>query len=64
MIFFLTSCLTQCWGLGVKSLLYFDFSVSGEEAGPNLHPTGCARVRVHADRPDLADVDNPIFVFS
>ena len=46
--------------LGVKSLLYFDFSVNGEEGG-NVHPEGCARVRVHAN-PDLPD--NPTFLFS
>ena len=46
--------------LGVKSLLYFDFSVNGEEGG-SVHPAGCARVRVHAN-PDLPD--NPTFLFS
>ena len=46
--------------LGVRSLLYFDFSVNGED-GTDMHPAGCARVRVNAD-PDLAD--NPTFLFS
>ena len=50
--------------LGVRSLLYFDFSVCprrGEDDDTDVHPPGCARVRVHAD-PDLAD--NPTFLFS
>jgi hypothetical protein len=45
--------------VGVKSLLYFDFSFELE--GGRLHPQGYARVREHGN-PDTAD--NPTYVYT
>jgi hypothetical protein len=47
--------------LGVKSLLYFDFSVKGLAEGSTEQLPGYARVRVNAD-PALAS--NPTFLFT
>jgi hypothetical protein len=45
---------------GVRSLLYFDFSVKSEN-GNLEHPSGYARVRVHGDPQKR---DNPTFVYT
>jgi hypothetical protein len=47
--------------LGVKSLLYFDFSVKGLDDDSSVSTPGYARVRVHAD-PELPD--NKTFLFT
>jgi hypothetical protein len=47
--------------LGVKILLYFDFSVKGLDDDSSVSTPGYARVRVHAD-PELPD--NKTFLFT
>jgi hypothetical protein len=52
---------TQEGGLGVRTLLYFDFSFEGPNVGTLMHPPGYAHVRAHAD-PGMAN--NPTYVFT